>query len=639
MKKNITINLCGRLFQMDEDAYEMISTYEQSLRNYFRSRESGEEIAEDIEARIAELLDEVKAQGAEAINIDHVTDIIQRLGKPEEMDGLSPDPSPADEGKSDENENSTASSFTNGRKGKRLYRDPYDKKVSGVLSGFAAYFGGDVLWWRIGYVGIILLSFLGSTFNFLWWLPGHRFFLNIQFWGFGLIIAYVVLAILMPVAWAPEDRLRMKGKPINPQNIAQQVMDESQRPIVQQRDQSNYAGGCLKALVVVVGITVLFPFILFTIGLLITLIVVAGIKTSMVVGLIGDMPFFPAFSSFVDACQPLFLITLICWLTIVALPTFGIIRLLRGGKKLRSSVTTTLVVVWIFALGLGIACLIGTGIKIAAWEDNEGHEIELIQNRKKLSSIGWTLKTSTNLDEYIVDIRTGFSGLPHYAIQLEMDKYDDITYSAVLEKEVNLPEEGAYQFMSLTEGYDAGLTYTFSYMDGGKEKEAVLRPSEDGLHINTIGCDEVGKYDMLFPHLERETEDSWEQFSQWGEDWVYHWIDLPHVDAGKFKITIKAHECTDRMKIREIKVVKANKGARTVALSNANSIEESVQDSTQESVQDSCEVEGSRVVRIRHGETLASIARRNHTTVRQLCRLNHIRPNSHLRSGQVLRVK
>ena len=71
MKKNITINLCGRLFNIDEDAYEMLSTYEQSLRNYFRSREDGEEIAEDLEARIAELLDEVKAQGTEAITIEH----------------------------------------------------------------------------------------------------------------------------------------------------------------------------------------------------------------------------------------------------------------------------------------------------------------------------------------------------------------------------------------------------------------------------------------------------------------------------------------------------------------------------------------------------------------------------------------
>ena len=562
MKKNITINLCGRLFQMDEDAYEMLSTYEQSLRNYFRSREGGQEIAEDIEARIAELLDEIKAQGAVAINIDHVTGIVQRLGKPEEMDGadslspdpgLTPNPSPMGEG----NFAGEAQSFGISGKGpKRLYRDPYDKKISGVLSGLAAYFGGDVIWWRIGYVAAILISFCAPRFDFLWWWPGHHFYFNIEFWGCALIIAYVVLAILMPAAWAPEDRLLMKGKPVNPQNLAQQVMDESKRPLTQPQNQNNYAGGCLKALLIVLAIVILLPFVLLAIGLLLAVIIVAGINSSLVTDILGGMDFFPKFSSFVDTCQPLFLITLICWLTVAALPVFGIIRLLHGGKKLRSSVTTTLVVVWIFALGLGIACLIGTGIKIDEWEDNEGHEIELIQNRKKLSSIGWTLKTSTNLDEYIVDIRTGFSGLPHYAIRLDADKYDDITYSAVLEKEVNLPEEGAYQFMSLTEGYDAGLTYTFSYMDGGKEKEAVLHPSEDGLHINTIAWADASDYKMMFPHLEQEDEESWIRFAVEDEAWVYHHISLPHVDAGKFKITIRAHECSERIKIREVKVVK-----------------------------------------------------------------------------------
>lgn len=563
MKKNITINLCGRIFPMDEDAYEMLSTYEQSLRNYFRSREGGEEIAEDIEARIAELLDEIKARGTEAINIDHVTDIIQRLGKPEEMDSLTPDPSPEGEGKANGGASASSSPFSNGRgfgsetwSGKRLYRDPYDKKVSGVLSGFAAYFGGDVLWWRIGYVGVILLSFLGSTFNFLWWLPGHQFFFHIQFWGFALIIAYIILSILMPVAWAPEDRLRMKGKPINPQNLAQQVMDESQRPIAQQRDQSNYAGGCLKVLVIVIGVTVLFPFILFAIGLFLAIIVVAGIGTSLVIGLLGGMSFFPEFSSFVGTCQPLLLTTLICGLIVVAFPIFGIIRLLRGGKKLHPSIIASLVVVWILAIGLGIASLIGTGIKIAEWEHNEGYEMEFSQNQRKLSSIGWTLKSSTNLDEDIANNRTGFSGLPHYAISLQTDKNEEFTYSAVFEKEVNLPEEGAYKFMSLTEGYDAGLTYTFSYMDGGKEKEAVLYPSDTGLHINTIGWDDLSEYQMMFPHLDRENEGSWQRFSQWGEEWVYHWIDLPHVDAGKFKIIIRAHECSDPMMIREVKVVR-----------------------------------------------------------------------------------
>ena len=31
MKKNITINLCGRLYQIDEDAYELLSHFEQSV--------------------------------------------------------------------------------------------------------------------------------------------------------------------------------------------------------------------------------------------------------------------------------------------------------------------------------------------------------------------------------------------------------------------------------------------------------------------------------------------------------------------------------------------------------------------------------------------------------------------------------
>ena len=87
MKKNITINLCGRLFQIDEDAYEMLQHYTESLRASFVKEECGEEIADDIEERIAELFDELKANGVEAITIDHVKDIITRIGKPEQLTG------------------------------------------------------------------------------------------------------------------------------------------------------------------------------------------------------------------------------------------------------------------------------------------------------------------------------------------------------------------------------------------------------------------------------------------------------------------------------------------------------------------------------------------------------------------------
>ena len=93
----------------------------------------------------------------------------------------------------------------------------------GVLSGFAAYFGGDVLWWRLGYAACVLLSFVGSNYNFLWFLPHRYLYFHIYFWGFALIVAYILLAFLMPVAETPEDRLRMKGKEVNPQNLAEEV--------------------------------------------------------------------------------------------------------------------------------------------------------------------------------------------------------------------------------------------------------------------------------------------------------------------------------------------------------------------------------------------------------------------------------
>ena len=85
MKKNITINLCGRLFQIDEDAYELLQHYIESLRHSFGKSEGGDEIVDDIEARIAELFTELREQGNEAITIDHVKAIISRIGEPEQL--------------------------------------------------------------------------------------------------------------------------------------------------------------------------------------------------------------------------------------------------------------------------------------------------------------------------------------------------------------------------------------------------------------------------------------------------------------------------------------------------------------------------------------------------------------------------
>ena len=236
MKKNITINLCGRLFQIDEDAYELLQQYIESLRQSFGHEEGCEEIVNDIEARIAELFEELNQQGIEAITIEHVKDIITRIGKPEELTG--------EEEKNDgENSGHKYDSFHTAAQGikdnfrartagKRLYRNPNDKMLAGVLSGIATYTGSDVTWWRIGFVLLLLASnfFLAPILHLFHF--GFYFHVNLAF-----VILYIVLAIVLPVAETPKQVLEMEGKDVTPQNLADVVIEDKE-PVQRRR-------GCL----------------------------------------------------------------------------------------------------------------------------------------------------------------------------------------------------------------------------------------------------------------------------------------------------------------------------------------------------------------------------------------------------------
>ena len=82
MKKNITINLFGTLYAIDEDACQLLETYLNNMKNYFSRRDGGDEIADDIEHRVAELFSELREKGVEAVTIEHVRDIISRIGNP-----------------------------------------------------------------------------------------------------------------------------------------------------------------------------------------------------------------------------------------------------------------------------------------------------------------------------------------------------------------------------------------------------------------------------------------------------------------------------------------------------------------------------------------------------------------------------
>lgn len=200
MKKNITINLFGTLYAIDEDAYTLLARYLDDMKKYFSKTEGGEEIAEDIERRVTELVQELQAGGVEALTIEHVKQIIERIGQPEEMDErAAEEPAP-------ETGHRGVAWLRERLKGKKLFRNPDDRMLGGVVSGFACYVNVDATWLRLL---VVLLTFLS--------------------WGTAVLV-YLILWLIVPLAITTADRLQMQGRSVNVTNLGEEILNGARRP-------------------------------------------------------------------------------------------------------------------------------------------------------------------------------------------------------------------------------------------------------------------------------------------------------------------------------------------------------------------------------------------------------------------------
>jgi len=80
MKKNISINISGIIFHIEEDGYENLRKYLDSINKYFSSFEDSSEILADIESRIAELFLSKLSEGKQVITGEDVTALIATMG-------------------------------------------------------------------------------------------------------------------------------------------------------------------------------------------------------------------------------------------------------------------------------------------------------------------------------------------------------------------------------------------------------------------------------------------------------------------------------------------------------------------------------------------------------------------------------
>ena len=336
MKKTLTVNLGGTVYHIDEDAYVLLDNYLNNLKYHFRSEADADEIVKDMENRIAELFSEYISRGQQVVTIENVEEVIARMGKPEEIN--------AEEELNNNADNS--GSATNGDEipKRRLFRNPDDKILGGVLSGLAAYFGWDVAWTRIAVLicGIFL----------------H-----------GFILAYIIAWIIIPVARTATEKLQMKGEPVNMENIGKTVTDgfEKMNDYVHSDKPRSFVEKLGNLFFSVLGFIVKLAFVILAICCAPVVMVGLIVLFALLMAATGVLVSVPAFFyealpyinwDMVGTSAGLAVTMVVCGLLLIGIPVVGLIHFILHitGKKepMSTSMKVVLILLWIVAASVSI---------------------------------------------------------------------------------------------------------------------------------------------------------------------------------------------------------------------------------------------------------------------------------------------
>ena len=387
MKRNITINLCDRLFQIDEDAYELLQNFTDSLRSNFRGQEKGEEIVNGVEESIAKLFDELKNNGKTAININDVTDVINRVSTSEQA---------------------SADAAGMRKLGKKLYRNPNDKMLNGVCSGLAAYTGTNVLIWRV--IAIVLVSIAAVV-------------LGISALGYGItalglgILFYVLLAITLPSADTVEEQLKMQGKKMSVQNLANIITSKKQavkcgflRELL--TFLLKIAFGFFTGVAILAGIVVIIGFLVVLMTVLITLIMPekAAVALPFAQETVGLIEIWNAQTGLCIS----FIVSVLAFLFI---PVYALIRSILCAMKKKERLSIAKRSAWIVLWLLSIGCAIPMGSTLRTLQNQYRYDKSADENkavadveRDYLDANGWTVEMNVNCHNDYVKNGEYFTG-------------------------------------------------------------------------------------------------------------------------------------------------------------------------------------------------------------------------------------
>ena len=210
MKQVEYVSIGGYVFSFEDNVSLAAKEYLDQLDAFYSRKESGTEVMEGIEERMAELLIERSGRGG-VVTLDAVNDVLAVLGRPEAIEKESSDAPDTESGQPAGNLSADPAG-TAAKPRRRLYRDPANGKLAGVCGGLATYSDIDPAIFRIAFV---VLTLLGLGF-----VPNNACSISVP-------LIYVILWICMPAVKTVRQRDELRGEGGTVDDISARVRNTS----------------------------------------------------------------------------------------------------------------------------------------------------------------------------------------------------------------------------------------------------------------------------------------------------------------------------------------------------------------------------------------------------------------------------
>ena len=540
MNKTININIAGTVFNVDEDAYDLLNKYLESIKLYFSKIDKDGEIISDIESRIAENFLSKLSNKNNSISLLDVKNIIKIMGTLDDFKEIYDD------------ENKEEETFSsNDKDSKKLYRNVNDKVIAGVASGISNYFQVDPIIIRIIFLASLFAGGFGFFAYIICWIgipvkDGSEpiitrryyrdmddkviggvamgiakyfsvdvsiirilFIVSIFFGGFGIIV-YFILWFITPEAKTVGEKMSMTGYAVTLENV-EKFIKEKINP--ENKEENIFMkiilfpfrligpllNGFIKLIVPIIRILLSFILFGFSLGIILLTVffalnqleIIDHIPLDIIVSyfqlesinlavIFNEIPFAIICSIYINLFLTLTLIIMM------------ITKFLFNRQLTKLSISITIFFVWLFTT---LFNLIALPVMAERWHDDglvdEWLETGVIENYKYAQTYTKTFD--------IKDFEDVNINIPANVVIKESDKFS-VTIDATEKEFKNLVVESSWEGDMLKIYSDRTNWRWNDWKDSDKTSIVIELPS-----INTLETSSASNTDVEFSSIENLT--------------------------------------------------------------------------------------------------------------------------------------